>query len=296
MRLRCNPVSLPAIMLAGFTAYAAPAFCALYRCAAPGGAETVRDTPGPGCMRLVATAPGGLNIDPVYVQPDYRRPLPAPATLRGKLASALREQLASHALAEGVPEDLVYLMIEQESRFNPLAVSRRGALGLMQLMPDTARALGVENPWDAAQNLRGGVRYLGRMLRRFEGSVPLAVAAYNAGPGAVERAGNRVPGINETRDYVSNIVRSFANGRHVPELERLMDGGRSRRTRTTATGGVVVIDNRPEAAGRGVTIGSTPAAAGKPGSTLYVWVDAQGVEQTTNYKPVNGRIIKIISP
>ncbi|AMY11159.1 Soluble lytic murein transglycosylase precursor [Luteitalea pratensis] len=106
----------------------------------------------------------------------------------------------------GVRPELVRAVIQVESGFNPRARSRVGAMGLMQLMPATAADLGVDNPWDPVQNINGGVAYLGSLIREF-GDEVLALAAYNAGPGAVNRYGQRVPPYRETQDYVQKIAR-----------------------------------------------------------------------------------------
>jgi len=100
---------------------------------------------------------------------------------------------------------LVKAVIKAESAFNPQAISRKGAQGLMQLMPDTARSLQVVDPFNPYDNLQGGVRYLRRMLDTFEGNVTLALAAYNAGPSAV-RSSNAVPPYPETRMYVKRVL------------------------------------------------------------------------------------------
>ncbi len=100
---------------------------------------------------------------------------------------------------------LVKAVIKAESAFNPRAVSRKGAQGLMQLMPDTARDMMVDDPFDPYDNLRGGVRYLRQMLDTFGGDVSLALAAYNAGPGAVQDS-NTMPPYPETRTYVRRVL------------------------------------------------------------------------------------------
>lgn len=117
-------------------------------------------------------------------------------------------QIQKSAAEYDVDPALVYAVIECESAGNPHAVSSKGAKGLMQLMDATARELGVSNSFDPAQNVRGGVRYLRQMLDRFDGNTQLALAAYNAGPGAVERY-QGVPPFKETENYVQRINTSL---------------------------------------------------------------------------------------
>ena len=106
----------------------------------------------------------------------------------------------------GVDPYLIYCLMSQESGFSSGATSNRGAQGLMQLMPGTAARYGVTNPYDVAQNIKGGTRYLKDLLKMFNGRVDLALAGYNAGEGAVMKYGNAVPPYSETRNYVRLIL------------------------------------------------------------------------------------------
>lgn len=123
-------------------------------------------------------------------------------------APAFERLVRREAAAAGVDPALVAAVARTESGLDPSATSRTGAAGLMQLMPATARSLGVTDPYDPAANVRGGAAYLRNLLERFGGDVALAVAAYNAGPSAVERYGG-VPPYAETRRYVARVLEAY---------------------------------------------------------------------------------------
>jgi soluble lytic murein transglycosylase-like protein len=182
----------------------------------------------------------------------------SPATLTTSSAATGLEGIVHRISTEhGVDPRLADALVRVESGYAPAAVSRRGALGLMQLMPDTARRLEVDDPFDPEDNVRGGVQEMARLLERYAGDLPLVLAAYNAGEGAVDRFGG-VPPFAETRSYVSRVM-SLYTGRpyRVPETRAVPV--RMHRDE----GGRVVISNLPRT-GIGPTPTETVAIAARP--------------------------------
>jgi len=119
--------------------------------------------------------------------------------------SAYRDHVRKAASAYNLPEELLHAVMAVESGFNPRAVSHKGAAGLMQLMPGTAKEMYVSDVWSPSQNIEGGARYLRILANQYEGDLAKTLAAYNAGPEAVRRAGG-IPSIQETREYVRKVL------------------------------------------------------------------------------------------
>jgi soluble lytic murein transglycosylase-like protein len=183
----------------------------------------ITGAPAPGSTQPVPLAAGGqrfanalasalkpanpaLGLDPGGADaPGSGQPAMVAAPVPPAQIDALVEQ---NAATWQVDPALIKAVIANESGFNANATSKVGAQGLMQLMPETAAGLGVRDAYDPAQNVAGGARYLRGLLDRFHGDKRLAIAAYNAGPGAVEKYGD-VPPYAETRNYVQNVLASF---------------------------------------------------------------------------------------
>jgi soluble lytic murein transglycosylase-like protein len=163
-----------------------------------------RDASGTLCMS--GTAPADPNVE---VRKFKVAGASEPILVTKPVSSAYRDTydnlIVKHAEARNLRPDLVRAVVQVESGYNPGAVSPKGAMGLMQLMPTTASQLGVRAPFDPEENIRGGTMYLRQLLDRFAGNEELALAAYNAGPMAVDRYGNKVPPYQETRDYVRKV-------------------------------------------------------------------------------------------
>ncbi|MCA0361357.1 MAG: lytic transglycosylase domain-containing protein [Armatimonadetes bacterium] len=165
------------------------------------GAINQRAKPGTNLLGApMPTMPGSSNapLDPIAMG--------LVPTLGGNPETSELRQLARTAAEKyNLDPRLFEALVEQESAFNPKAISPVGAQGLAQLMPKTAASLGVKDPFDPVQNLEGGAKYLAQMMREFNGDRRLALAAYNAGPGAVRRAGG-IPPYQETQNYVRKIL------------------------------------------------------------------------------------------
>lgn len=164
-------------------------------------------------VEVLANNPGRIKAEPVsYSLPGGHEILPEPAE-QGPEATRIYTDRIVHQAASSYKVDplLIQAVIKVESDYDPFAVSSKGARGLMQLMPQTADDMSVGNTFDIRQNVNGGVRYLRHLLDRFEGNLPLALAAYNAGPSAVERHGGPPP-YPETRRYVDKVLYYYGRG------------------------------------------------------------------------------------
>jgi len=194
---------------------------------------------------LVAGFAGAERTSGVFIftAPDgSRRIVNVPASGPGTIAipegaadhrAALWPAVEEAALSHGLDPRLVDLVIRMESGYNPRAVSPKGARGVMQLMPATASMYGVANLFDPLQNIRAGVRYLKDLFQRFNSDVSLALAAYNAGPEAVEKHGG-VPPYDETRSYVRAILMAYRGDTVRPPSSPRQAGGTDRRGRQVA--------------------------------------------------------------
>lgn len=187
MRLRARLVAVSLVLGATCAAHAE-----IYVTVDADGAITLSDVPQHGAAAAGRDTAAGRGA----VAPPFAAALPFAA-----LVSAA-------AIEYGLPEALLHAVIRAESNYDPAAVSPSGAIGLMQLMPATARELGVADARDPAANIRGGAQYLRRLLAMFGDDVTLAVAAYNAGPGAILRSGG-IPPFSETRRYVPRVMAHF---------------------------------------------------------------------------------------
>jgi len=201
--------------------------------AAPAGAEMIKSKAPDGTTHFT-NAP----TDPLYQRMGFTS-----GTQAGWLRlpqgdpSPYAREIIDAAGRYGIPERLVTAVIRAESGFNPRAVSRKGAQGLMQLMPSTASVLGVRNSFDPRENIEGGVRHLRGLLDRFPGNLPFAIAAYNAGEKAVLAYGG-VPPYPETVDYVGKVLRYYG-------IDSVISTPEVRVYQTIARDGTVTYTNIP---------------------------------------------------
>lgn len=184
---------------------------------------------------------GTVHFTNVPTDPRYRLLPPerrAPSPIGGSYRQRLETIIDREAGDQGIEPALVRAVIHAESNFDAGAISHAGALGLMQLMPDTVADLRLGDPFDPEENIRGGARHLRYLLRLFNGELPLALAAYHAGAGTVLKYG-RIPPIQETRLYVGKVLRLYQKyaARSVPS-RKVYQGKRSN--------GVILYTNRPE--------------------------------------------------
>jgi hypothetical protein len=237
-------------------------------------------------------------------QKDYRLTYPGKGTLIHSSAWRLRPtysgefdaDIAAAAAQHGVSVDLVRAVIQVESDYDHLAVSSKGAQGLMQLMPDTGRRMGVSNAFDPRQNIFGGVRYLRLLLDMFQGDVRLAAAAYNAGPNAVTRYGG-VPPYRETRGYVQKIqallssVSSGVQAAFFVPNPRTVDGLPAPAAASSAP---ALARAAAPSRGKGKAAGGKSGKSAPKPRLYYRWKDDQGVLHVGQTPPPDGTSFTLI--
>ncbi len=213
-------------------------------------ARVLSAEPPPQDQITVAIDAGGRVV---YINAD-NDPLRAPATATRAFAppEAIRQVIGQTASRFNMDPKFVDAVVRVESGYDRRARSPKGAQGLMQLIPATAARFGVQDPFDPAENVRAGVTYLSRLLKQFDGNLPLTLAAYNAGEGAVERYGG-VPPFAETRDYVRKVTEIH------PGISAGTPAGRTNGAKAFSSGETTLPDN---------------AASTAP---IYQYVDERGV-------------------
>jgi soluble lytic murein transglycosylase-like protein len=192
-------------LLIGTVVSAAPASAQIY---------TWRDANGHLVLSNVRTQTGAPAATTTYAVPRAET-VRATRYVTADRAWQYETLITEHSRLNGVRSDLVRAVMQVESAFNPNAISPKGAMGLMQLMPATMRQYGVRNAFNPSENVRAGVAYLRDLLNRYSNNEELALAAYNAGPGAVDKHGQAVPPYRETRNYVAKINKMTGTTSHV---------------------------------------------------------------------------------
>jgi soluble lytic murein transglycosylase-like protein len=219
---------------------------------------TTAAPPGPRIRSVVKADARGRLVRTVVVSAP--RNLPKPAELTQVNAADVPQIVEAMAKQYEVDPLLVHSVIETESAYNPYAVSPKGAQGLMQLMPATAKRFGVRNSFDVKENIEGGVRYLKYLGTLFPDDPKLAIAAYNAGEGAVWKYGNTIPPYRETVQYVERVGKRYGKARRVAEQKKSSDPVQ-------------------------VASAATPASAEERHSPVQVFVDSEGRLYLRNVNP-----------
>ena len=189
------------LLIAALLFPARPAGAAIYKYVEPDGTIHFTDTPASGAVKVANDRRAEVRAAAAGRQPS------GPVLSHSEIEGIIKSKSKKYQ----VDPSLVKAVIRAESGFNCSAVSRKGAMGLMQLMPSTAVSMGVYDPFDPEQNIEGGIRYLSDLLGRFGGNLTLALAAYNAGPKYIEKYGS-IPPYRETGDYIRKILASYRGG------------------------------------------------------------------------------------
>ena len=194
-RFSFSAVTLAALLALGF-AWQSAAASSLYVCRDARGKKFYSNMPESGrCQALSTPKLGSISLSgswPAYSRTSYRN-------------VRYHDHIDYYGRRYNIDPNLIKAIIRAESGFDRYAVSEKGAQGLMQLMPATAREMRVADPFNPEQNIAGGVRYVRKLLKMFDGDLVLSLAAYNAGPSQVKKAGG-VPGITETRRYIKRVL------------------------------------------------------------------------------------------